>query len=390
MKIGVLTHWSSDDNYGQQLQCYALQHYLRMQGHDAYLVKYLPQNKQPNTFVPCIKKRVISVLGWFSPQWKEVDKKIKAEKQLLQTNREKNRQRRFEQFRQEHIASTDRVYSSYQQLRDNPPQADAYIVGSDQVWHDSLLFEGAAGWFLNFGSKSTKRIAYAASIGRQITEEEMPNFKAWTSQFDFITGREDSVVEQCKAAGYEKTVRVIDPTLLLNAEAYEGLTGKISKTDVPYLFMYVLNVQSKEETGWPLIEKYITDKGLDARVVYSSGYRPAQDLIPGKTGLLATIPEWLSLIASAESVVTTSFHGAVFSILFHRPFLAVPLGGQLSKANVRLHDLLSTLGLEDRLLDPSAESLKEQMDKPIDWDAVEARISDARQKSAEILLTALS
>ena len=122
--------------------------------------------------------------------------------------------------------------------------------------------------------------------------------------------------------------------------------------------------------------------------VSSSGYYPAQDLIPGHKNEYLTIPEWLSAIYHSEYVISTSFHGVIFAILMHKPFVAIPLRNQYSGGNVRLASLLESIGLSDRIF--SAERpIGRILTAPIDWNKVETLLTANRTKSGEFLKTAL-
>ena len=158
MRIGIVTYWSSSDNYGQQLQCFALQKYLIGLGHDAYLIKYMPTSHIPlwRRIARSVKYRLL-----VSSEQKEKDRNTKL---ISERNKLLNCRRGFKEFRDKYIKSTEIVYRNIKELRNNPPDADIYICGSDQVWNNSLKDPDTAGWFLDFGKPTAKRVSYAASI----------------------------------------------------------------------------------------------------------------------------------------------------------------------------------------------------------------------------------
>lgn len=133
MRIGIITYWSSSDNYGQQLQCFALQKYLKGLGHDAYLIKYMPTSKVP------LWRRIARFLKYHLLTPSGQKEKDKALAMVSQKNELNNVKRDFIGFRAKYIVSTDIVYHSIKELRENPPTADVYICGSDQVWNNRLL-----------------------------------------------------------------------------------------------------------------------------------------------------------------------------------------------------------------------------------------------------------
>lgn len=386
MKIGVITYWSSSDNYGQQLQCFALQKYLIGLGHDAYLIKYMPTSHIPlwRRIARSIKYRLL-----VSSQQKEKDKRLKL---ICERNKLLNCRRGFKEFRDKYIKSTEIVYRNIKELRNNPPAADIYICGSDQVWNNSLKDPDTAGWFLDFGKPTVKRVSYAASIGRDIDSSEINRFTKYLKNFNAISVREQKAYTLCHQLGFDKSIIAIDPTLLLNSSAYDSIEIDSNGTDVagkPYVFIYTLNIRTAEEIYWDDFQKIIAKDGLQIRSVSSSGYLPARELLPGVQNEQATIPEWLSLIKHSEYVITTSFHGVVFCLLYHKPFYAVLLNNEYSKGNDRIISLLESLHLSN-LIVPNSESLKQINFENIDWIDVDAMIALLRQKSTHFIDDILS
>lgn len=386
MKIGIITYWKSQDNYGQQLQCFALQTLLRSWGHDAYLIRY-------NPLKPVVKERRLwkrimyalthpSVIANLLPIDTKKKREERLEKNLQIVNSRNNPRRCFEQFRLENLKMTSQVYESFKSLRDNPPKADVYITGSDQVWHDSYYEEAINGWFLNFGDGETKRLSYAASIGRSLKREELPIFRSYLSKFDAISVREESVCRLCGEMGILAEV-CLDPTMLLPVERYRKLLTPYTGEDF-YAFLYVLNVKTAEEICWNQVSEYLREMGYGLKSVTGSGYCQGRELFKETTSLLATIPEWIGYIDKAQCVITTSFHGTVFAILFHRPFLTIGLKGEKSQGNTRMMQLLTALGIPERMFNIEKD-FKEQMDSPINWDMVDMRLKQMQKNSLEFL-----
>lgn len=386
MRIGIVTYWSSSDNYGQQLQCFALQKYLIGLGHDAFLIKYMPTSHIPlwRRIARTVKYRLL-----VSSQQKEKDKRLKL---ICERNKLLNCRRGFKEFRDKYIKSTEIVYRNIKELRNNPPAADIYICGSDQVWNNSLKDPDTAGWFLDFGKPTVKRVSYAASIGRDIDSSEINRFTKYLKNFNAISVREQKAYTLCHQLGFDKSIIAIDPTLLLNSSAYDSIEIDSNGTDVagkPYVFIYTLNIRTAEEIYWDDFQKIIAKDGLQIRSVSSSGYLPARELLPGVQNEQATIPKWLSLIKHSEYVITTSFHGVVFCLLYHKPFYAVLLNNEYSKGNDRIVSLLESLHLSN-LIVPNSESLKQINFENIDWIDVDAMIALLRQKSTHFIDDILS
>ena len=381
MRIGIVTYWSSSDNYGQQLQCFALQKYLIGLGHDAYLIKYMPTSHIPlwRRIARSVKYRLL-----VSSEQKEKDRNTKL---ISERNKLLNCRRGFKEFRDKYIKSTEIVYRNIKELRNNPPDADIYICGSDQVWNNSLKDPDTAGWFLDFGKPTAKRVSYAASIGRDIDSCEINRFTRYLKNFNAISVREQKAYALCHQLGFDKSIIAIDPTLLLNSSAYDSIEIDSNVTNVagkPYVFIYTLNIRTAEEIYWDDFHKIIAKDGLQIRSVSSSGYLPARELLPDVQNEQATIPEWLSLIKHSEYVITTSFHGVVFCLLYHKPFYAVLLNNEYSKGNDRIISLLESLDLSFLIIS-NKESLTQAGFDRIDWVEVDEKIVLLRKKSVHFI-----
>ena len=152
MKIGIVTFWSSKDNYGQLLQLFALQTFLKELGHEPFLIRYAfwKDNSIPKLF------KEYFLLPWRIPR--AIKNKI-AERKVHKSNIV--HERKFVEFLSENILYTEQIYST-KELINNPPIADCYITGSDQVW--GALTPNPV-FFLQFGAKEIKRISFAASFG---------------------------------------------------------------------------------------------------------------------------------------------------------------------------------------------------------------------------------
>lgn len=387
MKIGVLTHFGSDDNYGQILQAFALQKFLISKGHYAYLIRYDFDNDKSNEHFQLVKRCIRSIIGCMSKNKRNAYAKVKYYQKLNRENSIKNKIRKFLEFKTDNL-NLSHVYRSYSELQTDAPEADAYIVGSDQVWGPSLHKLNTAAWYLKFGKATTKRISYAASIGRVISKSEENTFVDYLHSLDAISLREKNAFDYCLHLGIDNCRLVVDPTVLTQFSIYESFIDKDAKPQKPYIFLYYLNVQNKEELAWKQLDSFISKKKLSLISVSSSGYFPAQSLIPGNENQLLTIPEWLTAIYHSQYVVTTSFHGMVFAILMHKPFVIIPLTNQYKSGNGRIESLLMNIGLEDRLLSEK-NNIDDIFAKKIDWDEVDNKLSEMRLASEEFLADAL-
>jgi hypothetical protein len=341
MKIGIMTFWWSDDNYGQILQCYALQKYLRNAGHDAYLIRYDPRNDYEKT--PALRK----VIKAFNPVklvryiWYKIKKRTIYDRLAII-----NTTRNFEDFREKYIKQSEKIYFSYQELLEDPPESDMYIVGSDQVWNPDFLSSKkntnrVKAYFLDFGDTGKKQIAYAASFGKEQTADDfIREITPLLKKFDYVSVREKSGVDICRQCGV-KAEWVPDPTMLLNADDYRILFKNEQSVlpGKPYLFLYLLG--NKTKLSIKAVYQWAKEKKLE--VVYVSGNAQVDNY----KKVCATIPQWISLIDNAEYVLTNSFHGCVFSLIFQKPFIPIMLTGKdVSGMNTRLTSLFELCELK--------------------------------------------
>ena len=354
MKIGILTYWWSNDNYGQLLQCYALQKYLRDKGHDAFLVRYHPIHETQRMSK---KQRILFTINHPIRGLRIIYNKIFPEQKLLY-NEENNSKRDFDSFRKNHIVSSKMIFTSYQELKNNYPKADIYIVGSDQIWNIDNEYATSIidAWYLNFLPDSIKRYSYAASFGRRILPNAVTKvIKTRLEKFSFVTVREDSGRQILKKAGIDVEV-VCDPTLLLSVNSYLSLFSSISIKKSHYVFLYLLSntctFSVKKFKNWAF------ENGLD--VVYVSGnegYIKCNYDDEGIEKTYPTIQAWLANIANAEYVITNSFHCSVFSILFKKKIAVVPLEGTVKNTNNRIDSLFKNLNVNKTVIENNSFSV---------------------------------
>lgn len=388
MKIGIVTFWESTDNYGQVLQAYALQQVLKDMGHEPFQIKYSLKASQGAQLNISLLKKIVKTLLIY-PILRNLKKKreLRINTEYKTFIEEKNKVRRFSEFRKKYITQGDRIYNSIEELRSNPPQADCYITGSDQVWTMLLNDEGNAGYFLDFGNKETKRISYAASFGRSAYPTYLqPRLKGLLNSFDAISVREEEGVEICRSLGINSS-HVLDPTLLLNKSEYNDLT---KDSDIfSGIFVYSINVKEPSELYWDSVVKYANSHNSPITVTTSSGNFPGREIYEGVSYQYATIPEWINCIKNASHVVTTSFHGVAFCILMHTNFVYVPLQKSGSRGNGRVESLLNSLEIGYKIChdDNMFENI---IEKEINWFDVDKRIELLRIKSYSFLKNALN
>lgn len=370
MKIGILT-LPIAENYGGTLQAIALYRLLHKQGHDVIL----------------IYKETHQVL------WKKLLKEILLKIPFhdfnkIKTNNKKNqarlkRKKFHRSFIEKQIFKISKDLYTKRDLEEYSKKEnfDAVIVGSDQVWRKEYINEEYyKSYFLDFlNGEKTKKIAYAASFGKDCWEgqNDIEEISKLLKDFNAISTREESGINICKNTFICNNVKhVLDPTLLLNKEFY--LNEIISKHDLTNiikggLVTYVLDeVKEKRE-----IINYVENNSEIQNISHLKGFNLSNTLY--------SLPEWIASFAYADIIVTDSFHGMVFSIIFEKNFLVI---GNKDRGIDRFISLLNLLGLKERLIF-NLEDLKNKNIENIDYKVVNEILNKNKKLSLDFLLNAL-
>lgn len=364
MKIGVITFSQSQDNYGQILQCYAMQCFLQQLGHEPFLIRYAePAPPVPRFWL----RKLLTYLLHFRLylRWWLHRRRI-ARDERRYSHPEQTPNRRFTEFLQQHLRMTP-LYTR-EELLSSPPAADVYLCGSDQIWGGDDLY------YLSFAPRGARRIAYAPSFGGvRITDPvQRRQVAAYLRAFEYIGMREHSGVEQCRELGRPDAEQVCDPTLLLSREDYDRLAVAPSERE-PYLLLYLLG--SSIDCELDDIRRFAAGLGKKLIYVASQGrYDDAPKCYP-------SIGEWLGLIRHADGVITNSFHGVVFSLIYHKPFLALALSRHFRRMNGRVEELLSALHMNDRIC---RSHLPLSLEPPLDFSAFDRYRRAHRDKTVQL------
>lgn len=313
IKIGIITfHWGT--NYGGVLQSYALQTFLEKIGFDVQIINYAKISFR-DSFWRCFRVRKLN----------EVFSNIKN------YIKEKN----IDKFRKDNLNLTDRYYS-LDELQKNSLNFDCIITGSDQVWNPYGISSHGLVYFLPFGRACAKKIAYAPSLGCvDYPKDIMLKIKPLLEDFNAISVRENSAKSILKNNGFNNVVLMPDPTLLLDKRDYLKFIKPKTQESKKYCFFYTLQ---PNQSLIGSINKLISKK-MD---IVST-----LDTYTGFQG----IESWLSFINYSDFVVTNSFHGVIFCLLFNKNFIVTPIEGSLTGMNDRLYTLLDRFNLRDRLIE---------------------------------------
>lgn len=323
-KIGMITFHRAN-NLGAALQAYALYTYLNDNICPTEIIDYYPNNAIParNTLL----RRAMRVA-----------------KKTVGGKEQKARYQRFAKFDTfiNECRTSEKVYYGDKEIETDPPKYDLIISGSDQILNTTLTGNSRA-YYLSF-AQDTPKISYASSFGRSgISATEDEYIKKFLPDFQEVSVREESgkeIVDQ--RLGYSSEV-VVDPVFLLSKEKWRGLAQPVS-TD-KYIFVYAM-----ENTPW-LIEAVGQVRAryqLPVKIVLGGDF---QLLIDGEVDDCCGPREFLSYIENAECVVTNSFHGTAFSIIYEKKFVCVTH----SKKNTRLENLCKLIGNKPQV--PEGERL---------------------------------
>lgn len=346
MKNNIYTiTYHSRINYGQFLQAFALQRMVEK----SKLVNFRPFF----TYNVGIAGRKRLPFFWvfvaFS-RWLKANKKSLAENKRLRFTKKFRFVQELSCFEQESNA--------------------VLIAGSDQIWNESPILKDF--YFLNFGNTMTKRISYAASLG---LKKWSPDFEKLVlpllKKFEAISVRENSAVAYLTSLGLKNVVCVCDPTILHMRDFYrKEFPYEQKKSDFTFIYRIRESIPSSVKT---LLCGEVRDV----------------DLKDKKT--IISVTEWLQNIDNSKYVITDSFHGTVFCLLFHKPFLVIPNSSNGKGMNERFATLLGKTHLEYRFLtcQETTTELLEKLNKSIDWDAVDLILDDWRNYSKEWLKNAL-
>lgn len=332
-KIGILTfHYAL--NYGAVLQAFSLLRNCEVLGYDVEIVNYFTREHEVANRIIFDKHRGVVKSLFYT---------ILVFPNMLKLWR---KQRRFNQFREEALRLSRR-YKTATELLNNLPDKDAYITGSDQVFNP-VSDDNISVYYLEFTKRTDQRkIAYAPSFGISTFDISFrKRIYNLINDFDYLSCREDDGAVFLSNITGRDVPTVLDPVFLWGAPQWRKVMSPyrgINKCRNGYIFVYDLNGR---EHLLLLAKKLQNKTNLPIVCLTTKKYLIGR-LHAGQTILDAGPREFLSLIANASFVVTDSFHGVAFSIVFQKKFLAF---NALPKASQRIKSLLEDLSLSERFI----------------------------------------
>jgi polysaccharide pyruvyl transferase WcaK-like protein len=377
MKILILTQ-SLHNNYGGILQAYALQTVLKKMGHDVTTDSKPHKNTSIIRRAAGVLKRIIFkyVLR------KNINTSVFFP--FLVSRTENIINRHILRFVKENMTTINFFKGKKGTNIETVKAYDTIIVGSDQVWRKQ--YSNVPAHLLDFTKDmNIKRIAYAASFGMDDLSEYTPKLIKRTAklakQFDAISVREDSGVLLCKKYWDVEAIHLLDPTLLLDKNDYMQLVEQDSKCVFPSqgnLFVYILDRTIEKQQ---IVNRISSTLHLSAFEVLPTSILTNLKELDKYT--YPPVTQWLQSFMDAKFIVTDSFHGTVFSILFNKPFIAI---GNKERGQARFSSLLRTFNLENRLVTSLwNEHINEIILNKIDWNSINRIISYKRKDSIHFL-----
>ena len=349
MRIGIITR-PLYANYGGILQNYALQQVLKKMGHTPITLDFMPSLSFGH-YLLYLGKNILRHIFHSGAHT------IKPYKHYLE------RPASIDSFVRNYIDKTVTI-PKYSKRVLRKYGIDAIIVGSDQVWRYAYNARELDDMFLAFAKGyPCPKIAYAASFGVEKWDypgAESSVAKELIKQFNAVSVREYTGKVLCKENLGVDSVVVSDPTLLLDAAEYERFCKKPQTIDVPYLAAYVLDANE--------------EKNDFIRIVAESKNLKIREMTVSDNGV--AIEEWLSAIRNADFVITDSYHGTLFSIIFKKQFLSF---ANKERGMDRFLTILNALGLQNRLLlDSKCASIPADS---INYDTVSKSLAILRRSS---------
>ena len=379
MKIGILTQ-PLNRNYGGVLQAWALQQILIRMGHYPEIISRTFGMPELNgyrlirNFVSFTKSIVVNCY-----HLKRIRYIRSPFKRDYNPRTPEYCDNKFVKF---NIVNTPKIYSDseFDEWLNNHDY-DAFIVGSDQVWREEFS-PRIESFFLDFldGRDNIRKISYSASFGIEehfISQTKLKNCVNLLKKFDAVSVREDSGLRILRNVFDRKdAIKVLDPTLLLNSLDYLALINVKDKTNNNHIAGYILDNSIEKRQ---IIKDLSVELNLPVNLM--------TDNYGGKK--MSTISQWLANIAHADFVITDSFHGCVFSIIFNKPFIAI---GNLERGLDRFNSLLESLNLSNRLIGGFEEYNRRRVElmQQIDYATVKHLLIKQQETSLEFLHNALS
>lgn len=360
MDIKVITR-HAPSNYGSVLQAIATVKVLEDMGHNASIIDYERLDERA-----AAKVKTEGKMKYASPQ-KQLAYNI------IRYPIERYAEKRFDAIRRRYIKMTP-VMHTHEDLA--KLKADVFMTGSDQVWGPMVNGEPDSAYFLSFVPEDVKKVAYSGSFGRtKFDLTTVEQYKKLLTRYDKIAVREDSAVKMLHDWGLTNCIgQVLDPTLLLDKQAWLNLLGIKDEGEQPYVLVYQIHNDANLSA---YAKSFSAHKNLKLKRVSASAHQIVRG---GQFCLCPDIKDFIRLLLGAKYVVTDSFHGTCFSLILQKQFIEILPNNATGTRNM---SILQLTGLSNRIMrDFTDYSLGDQA---IDYSLVNDKLSLEREHSLQMM-----
>ena len=373
MRIGIIT-LHKVLNFGSALQAYALQHFLEKQGYtETELIDYKYPNKFHKGKFKLDKPTIRIFLGTF--------------KDFI-FNKRRDTNRRFRDFYKEYFNLSPREYKSIEQIEKDPPLYDLYITGSDQVWNVNTLKNDPV-MYCSFAPQNAEIISFGSSFtNKTLPVKYQEDVKRRLKRYKKIGVREQSSIEILIDLGltsHKEVMVTCDPTLLLTKEDYHELALKSElKIEDDFILVYGLTYAYNPEPALSSIVDNVA-RQLNCKV-YTLWFRHPHFKSEHKEIWGIGPCEFCYLFEHAKFIITSSFHGTMFSVINRKPFVSIV--PRKNEKDTRIKDFLDKVGLKQNYVFADSTDYQLNMENVYN-NSVEDNISSIISESIDFLLSAL-
>lgn len=335
--IALTLMWSQ--NYGNALTNYALYTYLKKQGYTVLaLDNYSPL-------------RPIGIMGKFAQKTYELSS---------------------EYFRDGDTTALNEA-------------CDCFVVGSDQNWNYSYQMDWNYGdyFYLDFVNDNKKKLSFGTSFGQPSAAIPAQQGSTLFQRFDAISVREEFGVPLCQENFGVKAIKVVDPVFLLDREDYESLAMRSElKEEEPFIMVYILNATEEKRKLCRKIQNQLDGIKLINVLDCNPGNEDYNRIMMEFDNIKCRIPleDWLYYMQHCQYVITDSFHGSCFSIIFGKPFLTIK-----NRERYRFETFEKYESLADRIIDENTEWHIDEWIKDIDYHSIQEKLKQEIEESKEFL-----
>lgn len=363
MKVALIT-LHRVYNYGSALQAWSTQHVLETAGHEVSVIDYVtPHRTKKAIFLEQSASVNQSGLQKIAYRFFKIFSIILKEMT-------------FGSFLRKNLHLTKK-YITVEDLERDPPQADIYVTGSDQVWNSKYNRGVDRGFFLDFLPENAHRVAFVASFGAtQLSLDEQKKVSRYVGRYQALSVRESSAKRIMESLGRMDAVWLIDPTLQVEKEIWVQMASRRLIKDKYCILMLLYN---EDNHATEYARKIADAKGL--KLVKISWDMKKPNMVD-RLMTHRSPADFLSLFNYAEFVVTNSFHGLAFSINLEKQFIIVPR----NEFNSRIESLLQLVGLQDRMVSDEQAAM-EAAGRKIVYTPVRDLLDKERQRAAEFIRT---